>query len=309
MPESDKTPEYHMKKVLNIPGNLLLKSTFFLLVSVTALLLLGNGLNTLQHLISHDEAYTHLAIIPLVSGFFLFIGRKQFQSGKGNRITGSILVLCSALYALVMNTVQWNDQIIAVSLKSIGVIMTIYGAFIFCFGLRAFQKMLFPFVFLLLSIPIPFQMLNAIIGFLQWGSAAMVDGLFTVLGQIYVREGTSFHLGTISISIAPECSGIRSTMALVITGVVAAEMFLKTWWSKAYILLLIVPLSLLKNAIRIVTITLLAEYVDTSFLTDSFLHSGGGIVFYIIVLGIYFPLLFMAARFEKKHLLLKTGSQ
>jgi exosortase/archaeosortase family protein len=90
-------------------------------------------------------------------------------------------------------------------------------------------------------------------------------------------------------------------MALVITGVIAVEIFLKNWYNKLLMLLLILPLSLLKNAIRIATITMLAQYVDISFLTHSTLHQRCGFVFYIIALAIYFPLMIWISRLETKH--------
>ena len=274
------------------------KTTFFLLASIASLLLLGKELFYLLNIIASDDAYTHLAVIPLVSGFFLWSGRKTFQFEKGNFLTGIALITFGAVYILIFNVVNFKDPEVTLALQMVGVFSVIYGAFILCWGQIAFRKLLFPFIFLFLAIPVPHQALNAVIEFLQWGSAVMVGGLYTVLGQAFLRDGTSFHLNTLSITIAPECSGIRSTMALIITGAIAAEMFLKNPLFKTGMLLLIVPLSLLKNAIRIVTITMLAQYVNMSFLTDSFLHHSGGIFFYLIVLAIYFPLLFLLSKIE-----------
>jgi exosortase/archaeosortase family protein len=63
----------------------------------------------------------------------------------------------------------------------------------------------------------------------------------------------------------------------------------------------VVPVSLFKNAVRIVTLTLLALHVDMSFLTGS-LHQDGGIVFMMIGLAILYPFLVLLMRSEEKNL-------
>ena len=56
-------------------------------------------------------------------------------------------------------------------------------------------------------------------------------------------------------------------------------MLLRRWWSKAVILLLVFPLAVFKNGVRIVTLTLLTLYVDPGFMHGD-LHTRGGAVFF-----------------------------
>jgi len=284
------------------------KIILFLSLAVISLLLFGNELKDLIGLISKNSAYTHICVIPLVSGYFLWWSRDSFKNENGHVISGLIVLTIGVMITFLSIFIKSNDPVLSVSIKSAGTVFIIYGAFIVCWGWFGFKKVLFPLIILILAVPMSKVVLDGIIWFLQWGSAVMVDGLYILLGQAYVREGIEFHLNNVSISIAPECSGIRSTMALIITGAVAVEMFLKTNWLKTCMLLLVIPFSLLKNAIRIVTITMLAEYVDTAFLTDSFLHHSGGIFFYLIVLAIYFPFLIFLAKVEKNREKEKTIS-
>jgi len=116
-----------------------------------------------------------------------------------------------------------------------------------------------------------------------------------------LREGIVFHLPNISISVAPQCSGIRSSLALVITSVLAGHMFLKKGWNKTLLVLAVIPITMLKNGIRIVTLSLFAVYVDKRVLTDSALHTDGGIVFFILALFLMAPILFVLRRSEKRE--------
>ena len=109
-----------------------------------------------------------------------------------------------------------------------------------------------------------------------------------------------FELPGIAIEVAKECSGIRSSLALIITSLIAGYMFLQTGWKRIVLVLAIFPLMLIKNAIRITTISLLAVYVDKSFLTGSFLHSSGGIFFFLIALALLAPFLLYLKKTEKK---------
>ncbi|NLW31493.1 MAG: archaeosortase/exosortase family protein [Fibrobacter sp.] len=282
------------------------KIILFLSLTVISLLLFGNELKDLIGLVLKNSAYTHIGVIPIVSGYFLWWSRDSFKNENGHGISGFSILSIGVIITLLSNFIKSNDPVLSLAIKSAGSVFAIYGAFVVCWGGSGFKKVLFPLIILILAVPMPKMVLDGIIWFLQWGSAVMVDGLYILLGQAYVREGVEFHLNKISISIAPECSGIRSTMALIITGAVAVEMFLKTNWLKTCMLLLVIPFSLLKNAIRIVTITMLAEYIDTAFLTDSFLHHSGGIFFYLIVLAIYFPFLLFLTKVEKNWQKRKT---
>jgi exosortase len=132
--------------------------------------------------------------------------------------------------------------------------------------------------------PLPSRVLALFITFFQYGSAEVVDMLLQVTGMNYIREGLTFHLPSISIFIAKECSGIRSSTALVITAVLAGHLMLKTVPGKIMLMIAVAPFTLLKNGIRITTLTVLAEKVDTKWLTDSTLHHRGGIVFFGIIL-------------------------
>jgi exosortase/archaeosortase family protein len=55
---------------------------------------------------------------------------------------------------------------------------------------------------------------------------------------------------------------------------------------------------LVKNGIRIVTLTLLATYVDPGFLVGS-LHRKGGVVFFLIGLALLWPVYWWLRRGEQ----------
>jgi exosortase len=172
------------------------------------------------------------------------------------------------------------------SLSILSACTTFVGGFLLFFGGLAFREALFPLSFLMFTIPMPAAVVDQIVPFLQHGSAAATELILSLLGVSFLREGLTFHLARVSVQIAPECSSIRSSLALFITGTVAAKLVLSRAWSRSALVLITIPLALVKNAIRIVTLTLLAQYVDMRFLTGHWLHRSGGFVFFLITLAL-----------------------
>jgi exosortase len=149
-------------------------------------------------------------------------------------------------------------------------------------------------------VPLPSFLLDAIIGFLQRSSAEATDILFSLFGVPVFRQGFLFSLSNLTVHVAEECSGIRSALSLFITSLVAGHFFLRSAWAKMGLVAVVVPLAIVKNAFRIVGLSLLANYVDPTFITNSALHRSGGIPLFLLSLVVLLSLAWLLRRFEKK---------
>ena len=98
--------------------------------------------------------------------------------------------------------------------------------------------------------------------------------------------------------MAEECSGIRSFLALTITGVLAGHLLLRTGWARGTLALAILPIAIVKNAVRIVVLSLLAIHVDKSFITGSVVHSRGGIPLFFVTLLVVGGVVWLLQRAE-----------
>ena len=253
----------------------------------------------------HSMFYSHIWLIPFVSVFFMFTGRKKiFANLKYSYREGiSILITGGIFYLLGRNLQVQLNQNDHTSLMTFSGFIFLNGSFLLCYGTQAFKAAAFPLLFLIFMVPIPTFLMDRIIHILLIGSATATDLLFKITGTLYMREGFTFHLPGISIEIAKVCSGIRSSLALFITMVIAGHLFLRTGWKKVVLLLAIFPITMFKNGIRIVTITLLATYVDERFLTHSFIHQSGGFLFFIPALVLLGLVLWLLKRTETKDTL------
>jgi exosortase len=146
-------------------------------------------------------------------------------------------------------------------------------------------------------VPLPKFLLNYVIYLLQAGSAWITGALFDLLGVPALREGFVFHLARANIEVAKECSGIRSSLALLILALLVSHFSLRSLWKKVLFLACGLFMMILKNGIRIASLTLLAMHVDPSFLYGK-LHHQGGIVFFLLSLLLLAPLLWLLQRGE-----------
>jgi exosortase len=179
-----------------------------------------------------------------------------------------------------------------------GLILIWVGAFAICFGGRAFRAASFPLIFLVFAIPIPEPALSDVVLALQTGSADAAAALYKLLGVPFLRQGFIFGLPGVTIRVAEECSGIRSALALFITTVLASHLWLRSKISMPLLCVLVFPVAVIKNAMRIVTLSCLAAYVDPSFLHGR-LHRYGGIPFFLLdllMMGLAFRLLLARER-------------
>jgi len=257
---------------------------------------------TLYSLSQDQEHYSHIMLIPLVSLYVLYGNRTAIlASREWSPILGVALIGLGSLG-------YWQSDAAALGTDSLSVTMAAFvvicwGIFLLGYGVQLLRQVSFGLLFLLFMVPFPSLMLSAIIGFLQRMSADASAVLFAMLGIPVFREGFVFGLTNFTVHVAEECSGIRSTLSLVITGFVAGHFFLRSSWAKLGVIAFIIPLAIVKNAFRIVGLTLLANYVDPMYITDSLVHRSGGIPLFALSLVVLLSFVWLLRRFEQRHAL------
>jgi exosortase/archaeosortase family protein len=108
------------------------------------------------------------------------------------------------------------------------------------------------------------------------------------------------HIPGLTLEVAPECSSIRSSLMLIVTTMVLAQVLLRSPWRKVLVITVAIPLSIAKNGLRIFTLGMLATRVDPSFLTGR-LHRQGGIIFFSVALAAIIFFLWILRRGEDQN--------
>ena len=254
---------------------------------------------------SGNDAQTYiLLILPISVALTYYDVKKSTPAGASVRWIGWIL-LCAAILIRVTPAAWLNLSSIQISLKIFGLILWWIGSVIVCFGLPRFRSLMFPLCFLFLLIPIPERVLDRIAEWLQHDSAVATTILFKAARVPVTRDDVMLSIPDLDIEVARECSSIRSSTLLFVATLVLAHLFLRSWWRQGLLVLLAIPLSVAKNAVRIFTIAELGTRVDPGFL-DGKLHHNGGIVFLGLALVAQIFVLWLLMKSEADPAIRKT---
>jgi exosortase len=150
-------------------------------------------------------------------------------------------------------------------------------------------------------VPLPDVILERATYALQAGSTEITYLIFQMVGTPVSRHGFLLSVPGVTIEVAKECSSIRSSIALFITCLLAAHLYLRTGWKKFVVVVLALLLSVVKNGIRIATLTLLSIYVNPDFLSGK-LHQQGGFLFFLLALLILLPVFLWMEKSDKARI-------
>lgn len=208
-----------------------------------------------------------------------------------------------AFYGLAVRSGSKFNNVDYLALTTFSFLLFFTGICFLFLGRDTLRKVAFPLGFLLFLVPVPTFLMDRIVTFLQHGSADATQVMFQLARMPFLRSGMEFRLPGISLEVAPECSGIHSTLVLFITSLVAGHLFLRSTWKRTALTLLVIPLALVRNGFRVFTIGELCVHVGPH-MVDSPIHRRGGPIFFILSLVPFFLFLYLLARTE-----VKTGSQ
>jgi exosortase len=249
-----------------------------------------------------NTAASQIVLIPFISAILIYLNRKTiFESVHYSVLSGTVVAMlgCGLLIGgSALGRRLAEDDRLALATSSIVILWL--GGFLFFYGSDAFRRALFPLLFLTFCVPIPSPVLHQMIPALQHGSAETASMLLKLTGTPVYRDGFVLAMPGLTIDVAPECSGIRSSIGVFILSLLAGHFLLRSWWRRTVLVIAAMPIVILKNAIRIATLSLLTIHVDRRII-ESRLHEEGGFVFFFLALLLLYPVLAMLLKSERKR--------
>jgi exosortase C (VPDSG-CTERM-specific) len=254
--------------------------------------------------LSHD-LYSHILLIPFISYYLYWERRKSVPVRSSPDKAGACLfaalgvaVLGGLFLARMDGTHLALDDALAIEVSSY-LLLFVAVSFIFL-GRPVVRSLALPLAFLVFMVPLPVFVLDWIVGALQVSSAKAANFMFVLAGTPVVFEGVVFRLSDITLEVAPECSGIHSSLALLVTSVVAAFLFLRTPWKRAALIVAVIPLAIIRNGFRIFTIGELCVHIGPQMI-DSNIHRHGGPLFFALSLVPFFVLLLFLTKGDRRR--------
>jgi exosortase C (VPDSG-CTERM-specific) len=262
----------------------------------------GQSLIGLANYAAHSSLHSYILLIPFVSGYLLYLRRDQLSKERVADLPFGIVLLGCGLGVFLFT--HWlafagrapADNYYFVLLTTSLLCCLAAGGFFF-FGRDWMRAAAFPLAYLIFMVPMPDAMADALETASKYASAEVANLFFHLSGTPFLRAGLIFQLPNITIEVAQECSGIRSSWVLFITSVLAANLFLKTPWRRFALIAFVIPLAILRNGFRILVIGLLCVNVGPQMI-HSVIHRRGGPVFFVLSLIPLFLLLWWLRKGE-----------
>ncbi|MCS7089712.1 MAG: exosortase/archaeosortase family protein [Verrucomicrobiota bacterium] len=250
------------------------------------------------------ELYSHVFLIPFISAYMI----GQQWSRRPVRVRGSPLlaIVPAGVGVAALQARAWlgGQGLLAepcdhLFWQVLAWLSFLWSGLLLFLGTAFTRTYLFPLLFLVFVLPMPSSLRDGVEIFLQHASAEVAAGLFWLTGTTSFRDGLIFQLPGLTIMVAQECSGVRSTYVLFIVSWVAGYWFLRSYGLRAVLVASVLPLAVARNAFRIVTISLLTLHVDPRVI-DSPLHTQGGPIFFALSMVPFLALVWWLRRCDQK---------
>jgi len=254
---------------------------------------------------ARSDLYSYILLIPFVSAYLIYLRRDQLPKNYVIDLPVAIAFLVTGVATLAFT--WWldfagrapagNARIILLTLSFLCCLAS--GGFFFL-GRDWMRAAAFPLAYLIFMVPMPDAMADALETASKYASAEVTNVLFHVTRTPFLRGGLIFQLPNITIEVAQECSGIRSSWVLFMTSILAANLFLKTPWRRLALIVVVIPLAILRNGFRILVIGLLCVNVGPQMI-HSVIHRRGGPVFFMLSLVPFLLLLWLLRKGERSE--------
>lgn len=250
------------------------------------------------------DLYSHILLIPFISGYLIWTKRAELPQPKFGSVKRALLpaiagVLILGSYAFILSIRENLPQADRLTFSILSFYLFTVSVTILCLGSRLAHAIAFPLGFLAFIVPFPEWAANGLEIASEHASAEVLSWMLSLSRAVYFRDGVVFSFPGLTIQVAQECSGIRSSFVLFITSLLAGHMFFRTGWRKALLAFAVLPLGLLRNAFRIYVLCMLTVHWNPHVI-DSPLHHKGGPLFFVISLFPFFLLLVWLRRSEAK---------
>jgi exosortase len=153
------------------------------------------------------------------------------------------------------------------------------------FGGKEFQKQLnFPLLFLFLAVPVSGPLVERLTIPMQTYAASASGMLLGLMGMSIEREGVNLYTPLYHFVVAVPCSGLKITLTLFTMGMLISHLMPNlTRMQRFWLCMLSIPVALLANTLRVMTIVSLGYHFGTK-VAEGFLHSWSGLFMFALSL-------------------------
>lgn len=218
--------------------------------------------------------------VPVFSLYVLWRERKEIIESVGSPNALGILFALPFMFAGFLGA-----RGLQIRLEIVGFVGMLIGLTWTFFGWRTMKRTLFPALFLLFCLPLH-TYLDLVTIHLRLFAVSTATAILEGCGVDVVRQGTMLASasGSFAIDVAEPCSGMRSLFAMMALTAGYAYFTQQTWFRRGLLFALSIPIAIVGNACRILSIAAIAASCSADFATGFYHDYSGYIVFLVAIL-------------------------
>lgn len=239
-----------------------------------------------------DDNYSHGFLIPFIAAWFVHKDWKQTRDSLCEPSNLGLLVVLLGVGQLLiawLGTEYFNMRL--------SMIVILAGIVIYLFGTEVLKRFSLPLGYLVLMIPIPYLLYDAVAFPLKLFVAKVSVLFLKFLGLPVVRDGNIISFPNIVLEVADACSGMRSLMSLIALAVTLAFVMIKSSKLRFLLIVLAIPYAVATNAFRVVVTGLLAHFIGRG-AAEGFFHEFAGMAVFAMAMVLLCTTGFIFRRFE-----------
>ena len=229
-----------------------------------------------------DPDYSHGFLVPVFSAYVLWKQRERLSQISLRPSNFGLLVMFGATGLLLLGSLGAE-----LFTSRMSFLIFIAGIVLFLAGWKMLKAISFPLAFLILMIPIPVIIYNQITFPLQLMASRFATSCLQVLNVPVLREGNLIILPNYTLEVVEACSGIRSLMTLITLAIAYCYLVEDRRWIRWFMVIIMVPIAIVSNSIRIVGAGLLTYHFGPS-MAQGFFHEFSGWVIFVAALVLMF---------------------
>ncbi|MDZ4858271.1 MAG: EpsI family protein, partial [Candidatus Hydrogenedentes bacterium] len=168
----------------------------------------------------------------------------------------------------------------------ISLVPMLAGLVIVFAGTAFARRIWFALAFLIFMIPIPPSLTQSIALQLKLIAAECAVRAANLVTLPMVREGSYIYFGTDRLLVGDVCGGLRSLIALLAIGAVAAYISPAKTWARVMILLLAGPIAVVANIARIFLLCVVGYFYGSE-VAGGWVHDYSGFLIYAIAIALF----------------------
>jgi exosortase len=259
------------------------------------LLLYADVLKGLTRQWWNDPNFGHGFFVPLFSCYVLWNERTRWTRTEIKPSNFGFVVMLGAVGLLLLGSLGAE-----LFISRFSMLVLIAGMILFLTGWNLLRAVSFPLGYLIWMIPIPAIIFNQITFPLQLVASRLAAACLELAQVPVLRDGNILVMSNYSLQVVEACSGIRSLMTLIALAAAYGYLFEPRLSARYALALLMIPIAIVTNAVRIVVAGMLAHRYGQA-TAEGFLHGFSGWFIFVSALGLMFLCHWVMRRIAKNQ--------